>query len=163
MRSNPKDFKTSPTRRAVLLSAAAFLLVPRVNAAEDQVVTVYKDLRCGCCTIWMRHLEKNGFVTRAMNITNVDAIKSQFGVPSKLATCHTAQVGGYVIEGHVPAAAIERLLLERPNATGLGVPGMPAGAPGMESGRPEQYEVVLFGPSERRIYMSFFGEQQLWV
>jgi hypothetical protein len=109
----------------------------------------------------MRHLEKNGFVTSAVNIANLDAIKSQFGVPSELATCHTAQVGGYVIEGHVPAAAIKRLLLERPNATGLGVPGMPAGAPGMESDRPERYDVVLFGPSEHRIYMSFFGVQQL--
>ena len=161
MRSDPKDSKASPTRRVALLSVLAFLLAPRVNAAEEQVVTVYKDPRCGCCSIWMLHLEKNGFVTRPVNITNAEAIKSQFGVPSELATCHTAQVGDYVIEGHVPATAIKRLMIEKPKATGLGVPGMPAGSPGMESGRPERYDVVLFGPSERRIYMSFFGEQQL--
>ncbi len=82
-------------------------------------------------------------------------------MPADLVTCHTAQVGGYVVEGHVPAAAIKRLLIEKPNATGLAVAGMPVGSPGMEGGRPERYDVILFGPSERRIYMRFVGEQQL--
>jgi len=161
MKSNLKSIEGRVTRRAALLSAVALLFVGRANAAEEQVVTVYKDLRCGCCSIWMQHLQNNGFVTRAMNTTNIEAVKSQFGVPADLATCHTAQVGGYVIEGHVPAAAIKRLLAEKRNARGLGVSGMPVGSPGMEGGRPERYDVVLFGPSERRIFMRFIGEQQI--
>src|SRR3974390_948487 len=102
-----------------MLSGASVLFVGRAQAAEEQAVTVYKDLRCGCCSIWMQHLQANGFVTKAVDMTNVDALKSQFGVPANLATCHTARLAGYVIEGHVPAAAIRRLLIEKPNATGL--------------------------------------------
>ena len=161
MRSNLKNLDANLTRRCALLSAAAFLFVRNANAAEEQVVMVYKDLRCGCCSIWMQHLQNNGFVTKAVNTTNVDALKSRFGVPADLVTCHTAQVGGYVIEGHVPAAAIKRLLIEKPNAIGLAVAGMPVGSPGMEGGRSERYEVVLFGPRERSVYMRFIGEQQL--
>ena len=156
------DFDASLTRRSAITSAAAFLLFVRsANSAEEQVVTVHKDLRCGCCSGWMQHLQKNGFITKAANITNLDAVKSRFGVPADLATCHTAEVAGYVIEGHVPVIAIKRLLVEKPNATGLAVAGMPVGSPGMEGGRPEPYDVVLFSPSERRIYMRFLGEQQL--
>lgn len=154
-------FEASLTRRSALLAAAAYLIVRPARAAEEQVVTVHKDLRCGCCSGWMQHLQANGFVTKAVNTSNVDAVKSQFGVPADLATCHTAEVGGYVIEGHVPAIAIKRLLTEKPNATGLAVAGMPVGSPGMEGGRPERYDVVLFGPSERRVYMRFIGDQQL--
>ena len=159
--SDMKPFEANLTRRAALMSAAAFLFIRGANAAEEQVVTVYKDLRCGCCSIWMQHLQNNGFVTKAVNTANVDAVKSQFGVPADLATCHTAQIGQYVIEGHVPAAAIKRLLVEKLNATGLAVAGMPAGSPGMEGGRPERYDVVLFGPSERRVYMRFVGAAEL--
>ena len=156
------DIDASLTRRSAMISAAAFLLFVRpAHSAEEQVVTVHKDLRCGCCSIWMQHLQKNGFVTKAVDNTNVDAVKLRFGVPADLATCHTAEVAGYVIEGHVPAIAIKRLLAEKPNATGLAVAGMPVGSPGMEGGRPEPYDVVLFGRSERRIYMRFIGERQL--
>jgi len=88
-------------------------------------------------------------------------VKLRFGVPADLTACHTAEVAGYVIEGHVPAIALKRFLAEKPNATGLAVAGMPVGAPGMEGGKPERYEVVLFGRSERRVYMRFVGEQQI--
>ncbi len=155
------NFACRLTRRAALLSAAAFLFIRDGNAAEEQVVTVYKDIRCGCCSGWMEHLQNNGFATKAVNTSNVDAVKTQFGVPADLATCHTAQVGGYVIEGHVPAAAIKRLLSEKQTATGLAVAGMPAGSPGMEGGQPERYDVVLFGPSVRRTYMRFRGVQEI--
>ncbi len=161
MRFNLNDFDASLTRRSAIMMAAAFLFVRPANSAEEQVVTVHKDLRCGCCSIWMQHLQKNGFVTKAVDTSNVDAVKLRFGVPADLATCHTAEVAGYVIEGHVPAIAIKRLLAEKPNATGLAVAGMPVGSPGMEGGRPEPYDVVLFGPSQRRIYMRFIGERQL--
>lgn len=161
MRFNLNDFDASLTRRSAIMTAAAFLFVRPANSAEEQVVTVHKDLRCGCCSIWMQHLQKNGFVTKAADTLNIDAVKLRFGVPADLATCHTAEVAGYVIEGHVPAIAIKRLLAEKPNATGLAVAGMPIGSPGMEGGRPQPYDVVLFGPSERRIYMRFIGERQL--
>ena len=88
-------------------------------------------------------------------------VKARLGVPDDLAACHTAEVAGYVIEGHVPAAALRRFLAEKPNATGLAVPGMPIGSPGMEGGTPEPYEVVLFGPAGRRSYMRFVREKAL--
>ncbi len=90
-----------------------------------------------------------------------DAVRTRLGVPEDLAACHTAEVAGYVIEGHVQAAALRRFLAEKPNATGLAVPGMPIGSPGMEGGTPEPYEVVLFGPAARRSYMRFVGEKAL--
>ena len=87
-------------------------------------------------------------------------MKTRLGVPDDLAACHTAEVSGYVIEGHVPAIALKRLLAEKPDATGLAVPGMPIGSPGMEGGTAEKYEVVLFGPSGRRSYMRFLGGRE---
>jgi hypothetical protein len=92
---------------------------------------------------------------------NVNAVKRRLGVPSDLASCHTAQVDGYVIEGHVPASAIQRLLAQRPQAVGLAVPGMPVGSPGMEGGAPETYEVVLFGPQGRRTFARYEGGREL--
>jgi hypothetical protein len=86
-------------------------------------------------------------------------VKRRLGVPDDLAACHTAEVSAYVVEGHVPAATLKRFLAEKPNATGLAVPGMPIGSPGMEGGKPEPSEVVLFGPAGRRSYMRFVGEK----
>ena len=91
----------------------------------------------------------------------LDSIKTRLGVPADMAACNKAQVAGYVVEGHVPALAIERFLAEKPDATGLAVPGMPIGSPGMEGGNPEQYDVVLFGPAGRRSYMRFLGDKPL--
>ena len=88
-------------------------------------------------------------------------MKTRLGVPEDLAACHTAEISGYVIEGHVPAEALRRFLAEKPNAAGLAVPGMPIGSPGMEGGTPEKYDVVLFGANGRRTYMSFVGEQSV--
>jgi len=88
-------------------------------------------------------------------------VKRRLGVPDDLAACHTAEVAGYIIEGHVPAAALKRFLAEKPNAKGLAVPGMPIGSAGMEGGRPEKYDVVLFDQNDRRTYMSFIGEQSV--
>ena len=160
-RQKLNNFEASLTRRSIILTAAAYLVVRPARAAEKQVVTVHKEISCGCCAIWAQHLNANGFATKVINVANVNALKPRFGVPFDLATCHTADVAGYVIEGHVPAAAIKRLLAEKPNATGLAVAGMPIGSPGMEGGRPEPYDVVLFGRSERRNYMRFIGERQL--
>jgi hypothetical protein len=154
---------TSPTRRsAVVLIAAAVVLPSAAGAAPaEQIITVHKDPNCGCCSGWVRHLQKAGFTVKAIDTAELDAIKTRLGVPSDLAACHTAQVAGYIVEGHVPAAALERLLAEKPSAAGLAVPGMPIGSPGMEGGTPEPYDVILFGPAGRRTYMRFLEEKAL--
>jgi hypothetical protein len=150
------------TRRSVLLATVASLLQPgTLVAGEKEVITVHKDPTCGCCSGWVEHLQKAGFATKVVNTRDLDAVKKRLGVPDDLAACHTAEVAGYVIEGHVPAPALSRFLAEKPNAIGLAVPGMPIGSPGMEGGRPEKYDVVLFGPDGRRKYMSFIGDQSV--
>lgn len=114
-------------------------------AQAGDAVTVYKSPSCGCCTAWVDHLEENGFEVDAINTQQINQIKADAGVPQGLASCHTAFVGDYVIEGHVPASDIRRLLAEAPAARGLSVPGMPVGSPGMEMGnRQDPYTVMLF-------------------
>ena len=149
------------TRRAVLTAIGIAALPLRGRAAERPRVTVHKDPGCGCCTGWVEHLEAAGFPTTALNTRGMNAVKARLGVPDDLAACHTAEVGGYVIEGHVPAAAIDRLLAERPAGKGLAVPGMPVGSPGMEGGEPEEYDVILFGPGARRTFARFRGGQAI--
>ncbi len=107
---------------------------------------VWKDPNCGCCKDWVRHLEANGFQVLVDDSGNT-AARARLGIPEKLGSCHTAQVGGYAIEGHVPARDIQRLLKERPAAIGLAVPGMPVGSPGMDGplygGRKDPFDVLL--------------------
>lgn len=106
---------------------------------------VHKSPTCGCCEVWVKHLRDAGFAVKVQDTHNMSPVKQRLGVPAQLASCHTAQIAGYFIEGHVPMADIRRLLAERPKALGLAVPGMPAGSPGMEqpSGEVEPYEVLL--------------------
>lgn len=108
-------------------------------------IVVYKSATCGCCRLWVQHLHNAGFAVDARDVDNVDPIKQRVGVPVGHGSCHTAEVAGYFIEGHVPADDIKRLLLERPNAKGLAVPGMPVGSPGMETPSREvkPYDVLL--------------------
>ena len=117
-----------------------------VAAQGKPRVEVWKDPNCGCCGKWVRHLEANGFQVRVYDEGNT-AARGRLGIPDKLGSCHTAVVGGYVVEGHVPAADIHRLLRERPVAIGLAVPGMPVGSPGMDGavygGRKDAYDVLL--------------------
>lgn len=130
-------------RRLLLL--LLFVTAPAL-AAE---VVVYKDAGCGCCKKWIAHLEANGFTVKAHDVKDLVASKTANGVPPRLYACHTATVGGYVIEGHVPAADIQRLLKERPQVRGLAVPGMPAGSPGMEGLFSERYETLTFDQDGR--------------
>jgi hypothetical protein len=156
------DIDLSLTRRSVLFAAVASLLqTSTLFAGEKQVITVHKDPTCGCCSGWVQHLQNAGFDTKVLDTRDLDAAKRRLGVPDDLAACHTAEVAGYIIEGHVPAIALTRFLAEKPNAAGLAVPGMPIGSPGMEGGQPERYDVVLFGPDGRRTYMSFIGEESV--
>lgn len=108
------------------------------------VVTVYKDPGCECCARWVKHLSGNGFVVSVRDVHNMDEIKRTMNVPSTLQSCHTAVVGRYVIEGHVPADVIKKMLAEQPALLGLAVPGMPTGSPGMEGAKSEHYSVVAF-------------------
>lgn len=151
------------TRRSALglIAAANAGLISPVLAATKPLATVYKDPGCGCCTGWVAHLRAAGFPVNAIDTRELVAIKQRLSVPEELASCHTAQIGGYVVEGHVPAAAIDRLLAERPKAIGLAVPGMPVGSPGMEGGEPEVYEVFLFDGDGRRSFGRFKGAGQI--
>lgn len=109
-----------------------------------ETITVYKSPTCGCCKKWVQHLRDSGFNVESRDVQNVNKIKIAAGVSPRLASCHTAFVGDYVIEGHVPAADILRLLKTRPDVAGLTVPGMPMGSPGMEGARKDKYEVLTF-------------------
>jgi len=123
------------------------------------VMEVWKDPHCGCCDDWITYLEKNGFSVRAFDTGNI-AVRQRLGMPEKYGSCHTALIGGYVVEGHVPAADIQRLLRERPAALGLSVPGMPIGSPGMDGplfgGRRDPFHVLLVGrDGSSRIWASY--------
>lgn len=107
-------------------------------------VTVYKNRFCGCCNKWVDHLKKNGFQVSAYNTSDLGEIKAKYGVPDKLASCHTAFVEGYVVEGHVPADVILKFLKEKPKVIGIAVPGMPIGSPGMEGSYSEHYDILTF-------------------
>jgi hypothetical protein len=126
-------------------------------------MVVTRDPGCGCCSAWVEHVRSAGFQVEVVGSHNLAPLKLRLGIPEHLAACHTAEIEGYVLEGHVPAPAIKRLLAERPAATGLAVPGMPVGSPGMEvSGSPdERYEVILFGPPSERVYARFQGHREL--
>jgi hypothetical protein len=131
-------------RRTFLgIAVAATLVATKVTAAVP-VIEVYKSPTCGCCGKWAEHLRKDGFAVNVHAIPDIDAFRVRTGVPAALASCHTALVGGYVVEGHVPAADIRKLLIERPKALGLAVPGMPAISPGMDAPHGPGYEVLLF-------------------
>jgi len=137
------------TKRIIMTAiAAAFMLAPlgSANAASSPSIEVWKSATCQCCGDWVKHLEANGFAV-TVNPTESSAlerIKRDAGVTDKLASCHTAKIDGYVVEGHVPGTDIKRLVAEHPDAVGLAVPGMPVGAPGMEQGTESKpYDVLL--------------------
>ena len=156
--NNSGKYPTVLTRRNVLGLTAALLAFPNgTTSAADSVVLVHKDPNCGCCSGWVRHLKRAGFTVTIEETADLHIVRKRLRVPANLAACHTAEADGYVIEGHVPAAALRRLLKERPNAVGLAVPGMPLGSPGMEGSRVDPYNVVLFDASRRRTYMRFIG------
>ena len=146
------------TAAAVLtLGLGAVALPDMVRAAPSPApagaaaVEVWKSAGCECCDGWVRHMRAAGFDVTVHTVDDMTPVRRAAGVPEELESCHTARVGGYVVEGHVPAADVRRLLAERPAARGLSVPGMPQSAPGMDNPG-EPYEVVLFGRSEPTVY-----------
>jgi hypothetical protein len=133
-----------------------------VNAPQPGKVTieVYKTPTCGCCSKWVDHLKAHGFAVTTTELDNLDAVKATHGVPTDLGSCHTALANGYVIEGHVPAADIARMLKERPKIAGIAVPRMPAGSPGMEvpSGKVQPYRVLAFEKNgNTSVYATYGG------
>lgn len=147
------------SRRAVLgLSAAGlgFMLLARPAFSASPVVEVARSPSCGCCGAWIAHMRVEGFSVNDRLVDDLSPLKARLGVPAGLQSCHTAMVDGYVVEGHVPAREVRRLLEERPAAIGLAVPGMPAGSPGMETDGPaDSYEVVLFAKDSRTVFARY--------
>lgn len=132
--------------RRTLLALTLAVLGSTASAQPPNAtpIAVFKSPTCGCCGKWVEHLRKAGFAPTVTDTTDVSAVKLASGVPSNLASCHTAKVGGYVIEGHVPADAIRTLLRRKPAIAGLAVPGMPMGSPGMEGGYADKYDIIAF-------------------
>lgn len=143
----PARFLARPIVALVALSLCSGLLsFGLAAAASAQTIEVWKSATCGCCTAWIDHVEQNGFSAQAQDVApgQLARIKADAGLSPDLHSCHTARIDGYVVEGHVPASDIRRLLSEKPDAIGLTVPGMPIGSPGMEAGdEKEPYEVLL--------------------
>ena len=136
--------------RSSLIGGAVVLVSHRVAGSAASLkpiaITVYKTPTCGCCKAWVKHLETNGFAVTAHDMASVDEVKKTQGVPAALESCHTAIVGRYVVEGHVPADVIKQLLKEAPKVAGIAVPGMPIGSPGMEvpGRRADRYDIIAF-------------------
>ncbi len=148
---------------ATLMIAVIVLAIEmrRPEAVSDDTVVVYKTATCNCCSKWVDHLRQDGFSVQVHNESSLKPIKRKLGVPEVLSSCHTATLGNYVIEGHVPASDIRRLLAERPAGRGLAVPGMPLGSPGMEQGsRVEPYKTLLFDEQGHTSTFSEHGAMQ---
>jgi hypothetical protein len=133
-------------REFLRLLTVALAGSPLIAWAEKTgpAMQVYKSATCGCCSKWVEHMRAAGVTVEASNVPDVNLYKQKHGVPPQLASCHTALVDGYVIEGHVPADDVIKLLRERPEIIGIAVPGMPMGSPGMESPNPEYFETIAF-------------------
>ena len=130
-------------RREFLAAAVVAAFAPPVLAQKAVLVEVWRSPTCGCCGEWVKHLQKNGFATKVHMVEDTAPVRRAAGMPERLGSCHTAKVEGYVIEGHVPASDIRRLLAEKPKALGLTAPGMPAGSPGMDLPNSPPYDVLL--------------------
>jgi len=144
-------------KRFVTALAILGLLVvaPQTRAEEPLEMTVWKTPWCGCCGSWVDHMRAAGFRIQVKEAEDLDMVKQMAAVPESLQSCHTARVGGYTVEGHVPAEDVFRLLEERPDAIGLFVPGMPSGSPGMENGEHDPYDVLmLMGDGEVEVFSS---------
>ena len=138
--------------RRNLLAVAAAMLAVRPARAAAPALEVWKSRGCGCCSAWASRFTAAGFTVQVYEVDDVAAVRAAAGVPPDLGGCHTAKVAGYVVEGHVPVPAVQRLLAERPAVVGLAVPGMPVGAPGMEM--PDQpaepFQVIAFAADGSR-------------
>ena len=141
-------------RRILLVIASPLAMIACATPAAAAVINVVKTASCGCCGKWVEHMKKAGHDVRVTNVADVTPTARRLGVPDDLRSCHTSSVGGYAIEGHVPAADIARLLKEKPVAAGLSVPGMVAGSPGMEMGdnKPPYQTIIFTRDGKRKVF-----------
>jgi hypothetical protein len=138
--------------RTLLIGVSGVLILSSALVGQQQAkpkpipMSVYKSPSCGCCSQWVDYMRKNGFEAKVQNVDNIGALKLKLGVREEFSSCHTTEVGGYIVEGHVPVESVQRLLKERPKIAGIAVPGMPMGSPGMEvpSGKKDPYNVVAY-------------------
>ncbi len=143
----------------MFLGAAALLLSRTGSARAVGKMTMHKSATCGCCSKWAARMREAGFEVEEAIEADMAAIKTKFGVPAAMQSCHTAQIEGYIVEGHVPADALHRLLAERPRVTGVAAPGMPGGSPGMEAGEEEVYSLYLFDAASSREFGKWRGSK----
>jgi hypothetical protein len=136
----------------IVLAVGIAMMGPTLAKAADapRQAVVYKESSCGCCSGWVEYLEQHGWRVTVHDVDDLDAVKDRMGVPDQVRSCHTAKIGGYVIEGHVPIEAIDRLFREKRKITGIAAPGMPQGSPGM-SGRKEPNPIYTFGGGPSRL------------
>ncbi len=139
------------TGTATLALMLSLIAVPALAA---ELATVYRSPSCGCCEEWVAYLKSNGFDATVVPTDDLSAVKAKMHVPAEMQSCHTALIGGYVVEGHVPVEAIAKLLAEKPQIMGIAVPGMPEGSPGMP-GPKEPFTAYAFGPQGKTAFMSF--------
>jgi hypothetical protein len=152
MKIHPKNFFAFTVLSLAVTVSTAAATIHRAETVKPErraetakpVITVYKDPGCGCCRNWITYLEKHGYRVDAKDSPDMAGVKNTLGVPEGLRACHTAVVDGYLIEGHVSAEDIDRLLAERPKVAGLAVPGMPSSSPGMDGPRTKAYQVLAF-------------------
>lgn len=142
---------------SLAVGAMAFSALPALAAGSRPLVEVFKNPSCGCCGAWVDHLKAAGFDVKVTMVDDTSAVRRKYGLPDKFGSCHTAVVAGYVVEGHVPADDVRKLLAMKPEAVGLAVPGMPVGSPGMEMGaRKDRYQVLLVDRQGReRVFASY--------
>lgn len=139
--------------RALSPISVSLALLACSQAAAAATLEVFKSPYCGCCGAWVEHMRAAGFTVKVTEVEDMANFGSQLGVPENLRSCHTTKAGKYLIEGHVPAADVKRLLKEQPNALGIAVPGMPAGSPGMDQGpEKEPYKTILFTAKGERVF-----------
>jgi len=137
--------------RTLLIGMASVLILSSASVGQQPKpkpipMSVYKSPACGCCSLWIDYMRKNGFDAKVQDVDNIGALKLKLGVREEFSSCHTTEVGGYIVEGHVPVEVVQRMLNERPKIAGIAAPGMPAGSPGMEvpGGRKEPYNILAF-------------------
>lgn len=138
---------------------AGLILASSISSVFATEMTVYKSPYCGCCEKWIEHMEENGFEVKSVNKNNMSAIKAKLGVPSNLQSCHTAVVGSYVVEGHVPANDVLSLIAKKRSVQGIATPGMPQSAPGMDiPGTKDHYQVVAFKRNGKQQVMNEYNK-----
>lgn len=159
------DNRLSRRQSIKLLLATTALLLPmsRLSAANQsaslETIIMHKSATCGCCGKWALRMREAGFIVEEIIEADMQAIKSRLGVSEKMQSCHTSEIAGYIIEGHVPAQAIKQLLQERPKVSGIAAPGMPSGSPGMEMGTPEVYTLYSFDAAGARPLGKWQGDK----